>query len=608
MAWTGNILRVDLTGQMCRSDHLRQEWAELYLGARGLGTKYLKEEMGANTDPFSPENVLIFATGPLTGTNSPTGGRFCVITKGALTNAIACSNSGGQFGGELKLAGWDMIIITGKAKTPVYLLIQDEKVHLHSASDFIWGNTVWETEKKLRSKHQDPLIRIASIGSAGENLVRYACIVNDKDRAAGRSGVGAVMGSKNLKAIAVRGTKGVSVRDPKAFLSAVAESRSLLDPSEGRLQLAMNGTMSMLDITQAHGSLPTRNCQDVQFEGANKINLAAMKRPRESDHGANLQANKACFACPIGCGRVSKIDPEHFSIQGKPQYQEALGGLEYEAGYALGPMTGVSDIEAATYVNAACNEHAMDPISFGATVAAAMELFENDAISLKETNGVALKFGSAKGLVWAVDVTGRFKGFGQELALGSKRLCEKFGYPQFAMVVKGQEFPGYDPRAMQGMGLAYATSNRGACHLRADPYSDDFDHLQTKGKAKIVKESQDGNSFIDSTGLCAFAFGDMGIDEVCSQLSAALPSSWDKQRAQDTGERIWNLERQFNLDAGFKKDDDTLPERVLKEPAKSGSGKGWVSQVPLMLKEYYQLRGWDSEGFPTKETLSRLGL
>lgn len=608
MAWHRKILRVDLTANTCTSEPLNMDWAHSYLGSRGLATKYLAEEMNATISPLSPENMLIFATGPLTGTNAPTGGRFSVVTKGALTNAIACSNSGGQFGGELKMAGWDMIIIQGKAKKPIYLVIQDEKATLFPADNFIWGDSVWTTEKKIRSKHQDPLMRIASIGVTGEKMVRYACIVNDKDRAAGRSGVGAVMGSKNLKAIAIRGTRGVSIHDPKTFMEKVEESRNLLDASDGRLGLSDNGTMAMLDVTQAHGSLPTRNCRDVQFEDANSINLASMKRLRESDHKSNLQGNKACFSCTIGCGRIAKIDPQHFSIKDKPEYQNALGGLEYESGYSLGPMTGVSDIEAATYVNAACNEHSMDPISFGATVAAAMELYEIGAIGKNETEGIKLEFGSAEALVWAVNITSSGQGFGKDLGMGAKLLCEKFGHPELAMVVKGQEFPGYDPRAMQGMGLAYATSNRGACHLRADPYSDDFEHVRTDGKAKIVKDTQDDTGFVDSTGLCAFVFGDVGIDLVCQQLSSALPAHWNRERARLTGERIWNLERQFNLAAGFSKRDDTLPERILNEPAKTGAGKGWVNEIATMLPEYYELRGWDSDGIPTTETISRLNL
>jgi aldehyde:ferredoxin oxidoreductase len=584
------------------------EWAAQYLGQRGLASKYLAEEMDPKADPLSPENRLIIATGPLTGTAAPTGGRYSVITKGALTGAIACSNSGGYFGGELKLAGWDMIIFEGKAPKPVYLWIADDHAELRDAEGFIWGKSVWEAEPLIKARHQDPLIKIASIGRAGENLVRYACVMNDLDRAAGRSGVGTVMGSKNLKAIAVRGTKGVAVEDPKAFLAAATRARDLLGSSEIRDDLAKNGTPAMMDVTQAFGSLPTRNNRDVQFEGAHKIGATAMATRRRTDGHANLVTNKACFACTIGCGRVARMDPTHFAAAGKDRYLAASGGLEYESGYALGPMVGVDDIDAATYANFVCNEQGMDPISFGATVAAAMELYETGAITSAETGGIPYTFGSAEALVNAADLTGVAEGFGKDIGLGAKRLCEKYDHPEFAMVVKGQEFPGYDGRAMQGMALAYATSNRGACHLRADPYEDDFSGGKLEGKAKIVKTTEDQNTAVDSTGLCAFPMMICGLEEAASQLDAACEGDWTVERLRETGERIWNLERRFNLAAGFTAADDTLPKRILKEAAKSGSGKGKVAELGKMLPDYYEQRGWAPDGVPTTQTLQRLGL
>ncbi len=608
MAWQRKILRVDLTAGICTAEPLNMEWAAQYLGQRGLASKYLAEEMDPKADALSPENRLIFATGPLTGTAAPTGGRYSVITKGALTGAIACSNSGGYFGAELKLAGWDMIIFKGKAPKPVYLWIADDRAELRDAEGFIWGKSVWEAEALIKARHQDPQIKIASIGRAGENLVRYACVMNDLDRAAGRSGVGTVMGSKNLKAIAVRGTKGVAVEDPKAFLAAVTRARELLGASEVRDDLAKNGTQSMMDVTQAFGSLPTRNNRDVQFEGVEKLNAAAMATRRRTDGRANLITNKACFACTIGCGRVVRMDPTHFAAAGKDRYLTASGGLEYESGYALGPMVGVDDIDAATYANFVCNEQGMDPISFGSTVAAAMELYETGAITDAETGGIPYVFGSAEALVNAADLTGSGEGFGKDLGLGSKRLCEKYGHPEFAMVVKGQEFPGYDGRAMQGMALAYATSNRGACHLRADPYEDDFSGGKLEGKAKIVKTTEDQNTVVDATGLCAFTMMIWSLEEVASQLDAACEGDWTVERLRDTGERIWNLERRFNLAAGFTAADDTLPKRILKEAANSGSGKGKVAELSKMLPDYYEQRGWDPDGVPTTQTLQRLGI
>tara|TARA_R100001129_G_scaffold170441_2_gene139931 strand:- start:7532 stop:9361 length:1830 start_codon:yes stop_codon:yes gene_type:complete len=608
VAWHGKLLRVNLTKGTCTPEPLNMEWVKLYLGQRGLGTKYLYEEIDPKVDPLSPDNKLIFVTGPLTGTCASTGGRYSVVTKGPLTGTVACSNSGGQFGGELKQAGWDMVIIEGKSAKPVYLMLVDDKAELLDAEGFIWGETVWDTEDAIKKRHQDPLIRIASIGGAGEGLSRYACIMNDRDRAAGRSGVGAVMGSKLLKAVAVRGTTGVAVNDPKRFLDVTREKRKILDPSPARARYSGLGTMAMMDVTQAHGSLPTLNCREVQFEHIADVNVKKQHTVRKSDGEAPYQGNKACFACSIGCGRMAKIDPDHFSIKGKARYSGVTGGLEYESAYAVGPMCGVQDVEAATYASALCNEHGMDPISFGATVAAAMELFMEGAITTEQTEGRDFSFGNAEALCWAAEVTGTAQGFGKDLGLGAKRLCEKYGHPEFAMVVKGQEFPGYDPRAMQGMALGYATSNRGACHLKAAPFQDDFQRVTPDGKAKIVKDSQDYIAAIDSSGLCTFTKAAWQAPDYADQIDAACEGDWTVERLLELGERIYNLERLFNNAAGFTAKDDTLPKRVLTEPAKGGAGKGHVAELAKMLPEYYELRGWTPDGEPTTQTLSRLGL
>ena len=611
MGWQGRILRVNLTAGTAKPEPLNMDWAESYLGQRGLASKYLYEEMNPAADALSPENKLILATGPLTGTMASTGGRWSVVTKGALTNAIACSNSGGFFGAELKMAGWDMVIVEGRSEKPVYLHIYNEQAQLLDAEDFIWGETVWDTEDKIRARHKDQSLRIASIGKAGENMVRFACVMNDRDRAAGRSGVGAVMGSKNLKAIAVRGTLGVEVDDPKRFRKVVAEAREKLDTHAARKRLAKVGTMAMMDNTNAYGALPTRNSQDVQFDKISMVNVKALHTKRESDGHANHLANKACFGCSIGCGRVAKIDPDHFTVasyDAKQRYGKAIGGLEYESGFALAPLLAVDDLSAATYANALCNEHGMDPISLGGSIAAAMELFEAGVITTADTDGIDLKFGNAEALCRIAEMTGVGEGFGVDIGLGAKRLCEKYGRPEFAMVVKGQEFPGYDGRAMQGMALAYATSNRGACHMRASPFADDFAHVRPEGKAMIVKETQDANAGKDSTGLCAFAGNAWGPGDYAVQIDAAIGGGWTAERLIETGERIWNLERQFNLGAGLSKADDTLPDRILKDAAKSGVAKGRVAELDKMLPEYYELRGWTAEGVPSNETIKRLAL
>ena len=604
MSWQGQILRVNLTEGTCEAEPLNTKWAQEYLGTRGLATKYLWENMSPTADPMSPENVLIFATGPLTGTMASTSGRYAVVTKGPLTGAIACSNSGGKFGAELKYAGYDLLLIEGRSEVPVYLLIRDERVTLEPANE-IWGTTVWNTEDWIRNRHSNPQLKVATIGVAGEQGVRYAAVINDLHRAAGRSGVGAVMGSKNLKAIAARGTRGVSVKDPVRFMEAVNHGKKILVESSGRAGLTKDGTNAMLTVQQEFGGLPTRNFQEVQFEGADKIDATAMQKVAEDGH-RNLVTNKACFGCTIACGRIAHIRENHFTIVNRKEYWHASGGLEYETAFAVGSVCGVDDIDACTFAGYLTNEHGFDPISFGVTLSAAMELYEMGVITKEETDGVELKFGNAEALTIMAEKTGKYEGFGQILGMGSKRMCEKYGHPELSMSVKGQEFAGYDSRALQGMGLGYATGNRGACHLKHDTFAEDFDDQTGTGKAEPCKTSQDRQAAVDSTGVCMFV--DWETDDFAAQIDAACEGHWDAARLFETGERIWNLERMFNLSAGFTAADDTLPDRLLKDPCPSGTAKGKVNELAKMLPEYYSLRGWTEDGRPTSETLERLGL
>ena len=397
MTWAGKILRINLTTGSIKTEPLNMQWARDYVGSRGLGSKYLISEIDPKVDPLSPENKLIWATGPLTGTMASTGGRYTVITKGPLTGAIACSNSGGYFGAELKMAGWDMVICEGKSPKPVYLYINDGNVELRDATG-LWGKSVWETEAELKKTLQDPLTRVSSIGKAGENHVLYASIVNDLHRAAGRSGVGAVMGSKNLKALAVRGTLGVgNVRDPKAFMKVTAEKKKILaDNAVTGQGLPAYGTQVLMNVINEIGGLPTRNHRDVQFEGAKDISAEAMAAPRATDGKKHLVTNQACFGCTIACGRISKMDETHFTVQNKPQYWGASGGLEYEAAWALGAANGVKDLEALQYANLLCNEEGIDPISFGATVGAVMELYEMGVLTQEQLDSL---YASSKAII-----------------------------------------------------------------------------------------------------------------------------------------------------------------------------------------------------------------
>ncbi len=615
MGWNRKVLRVNLTAGTCTPEPLNMAWANDYLGSRGLASKYLVEEIDPKVDPLSPDNKMIMATGPLTGTMASTGGRYTVVTKGALTNAIACSNSGGYFGAEMKFAGWDMIIFEGKSPKPVYLYVENDKAELRDASD-LWGKTCWETEETIKVSHQDPQIRVSSIGAAGENAVLFACIVNDLHRAAGRSGVGAVMGSKNLKAVAIRGTQGVSgIKDFPAFLQATSAAKKVLaDNAVTGQGLPKYGTQVLMNVINEMGALPTRNHRDVQFEEAGKISAEAMHEKRSTDGKTHLVTNNACFGCTIACGRISRIDETHFSVKNSPKYWGASGGLEYEAAWALGAANGVGDLEALQYANMLCNEHGMDPISFGATVGAVMELHDLGILS-KEQIGLDANFGSAEALCKLVEMTAHGEGFGKEIGMGSARLCAKYGRPDLSMGVKGQEFPAYDSRGIQGMGLAYATSNRGACHLRGYTVASEVlgipvktDPLVTDGKAELVKAFQDATGVFDAAGICIFTSFAWTLADVQPQLQAACEGDWSMDKLNEVGERIWNMERQFNLAAGFTAKDDDLPPRLKTEPAKTGPAKGLVNGLDKMKPEYYKVRGWTPEGVPEKATLERLGL
>ncbi len=615
MGWNRKVLRVNLSAGTCTPEPLNMAWANDYLGSRGLASKYLVEEIDPKVDPLSPDNKMIMSTGPLTGTMASTGGRYTVVTKGALTNAIACSNSGGYFGAEMKFAGWDMIIFEGKSPKPVYLYVENDKAELRDAAH-LWGKTCWQTEETIKTSHQDPLIRVSSIGGAGENQVLFACIVNDLHRAAGRSGVGAVMGSKNLKAVAIRGTKGVSgIKDFPAFLAATTAAKKVLaDNAVTGQGLPKYGTQVLMNVINEMGALPTRNHRDVQFEEAGRISAEAMHEKRATDGKPHLVTNAACFGCTIACGRISKIDETHFSVKNSPQYWGASGGLEYEAAWALGAANGVGDLEALQYANLLCNEHGMDPISFGATVGAAMELYDLGILS-REQIGVDAKFGSAEALCQLVEMTAEGEGFGKELGLGSARLCAKYGRPELSMSVKGQEFPAYDSRGIQGMGLAYATSNRGACHLRGYTVASEVlgipvktDPLVTDGKPELVKAFQDATGVFDAAGICIFTSFAWTLADVQPQIQAACEGDWSMDKLNEVGERIWNMERQFNLAAGLTAKDDDLPPRLKTEPAKTGPAKGLVNGLDKMKPEYYKVRGWTPDGVPEKATLERLGL
>ena len=596
--WQGKLLRVDLTAGTCTDEVLNELWAKKYLGGRGLGTKYFVEEVAADVDPFSADNKLILAAGPLTGTYGAANGRYMVITKSPQTGTIASSNSGGYFPSELRYAGYDMIIFEGKAEYPSYLQIHNDKVQLVGAVH-LWGKSTKETEDQILAEfHGDA--KIACIGPAGENLVSFAAIINDKHRAAGRTGIGAVMGSKNLKAIAIRGTGGVKIADPAAYREAALEAYGMLkqNPVSGEGLPAL-GTPVLVNVINQLGALPTKNFQKDTFEGAEAIS-------GETLASTYLKRNKGCMGCIIGCGRVTGLAGARFGGNGE--------GPEYESIFALGSACGVDDLAAITKANYICNEYGMDTISAGATVACAMELAEKGLLSEEEI-GMTLGFGDADAMVKLVEMTAKREGFGEKLAMGSYRLAESYGVPELSMSVKKLEFPAYDARGIQGIGLNYATSNRGACHVRGYMISPEvlglpekLDPQATEDKAVWTKIFQDFTATVDSSGVCLFTTFAIGAPQFANFCTAATGAEFTEETIMEIGERIYNMERVFNLKAGVDPSQDTLPKRLLEEPISDGPLKGELSKLDQMLPEYYQERGWSTEGIPTDERLQALGL
>jgi len=596
--WHGKLLRVNLTAGTCEIEALNEEWAKDYIGGRGLATKYFVEEVAADVDPFSADNKLIMATGPLTGTYGAANGRYMVITKSPLTGTIASSNSGGYFPSELRYAGFDMIIFEGKSEYPVYLQVYNDTVQLVGAVH-LWGKSTDEVEDAILAEfHGDA--KVACIGKAGEELSLTACIINDKHRAAGRSGVGAVMGSKNLKAVAVRGTGGVKVADPQAYREAAIEAYGMLkeNPVSGQGLPAL-GTPVLVNVINQFGALPTRNFQDDTFEGAEAISGEALV-------DKYLKRNKACMGCVMGCGRVTGLKGSRFEGDGE--------GPEYESIWALGAACGVDDLAAITKANYICNEYGIDTITTGSTIGCAMELAEKGLISADEI-GMPLKFGDADAMVKLVEMAAKKEGFGEKLSLGSARLAEMYGAPELSMTVKRLEFPAYDGRGMQGMALHYATSNRGACHVRGYLVSPEIlglpeklDPQATEGKPVWAKIFQDFTAVVDSSGVCLFSTFALGVPQFAAFCSAATGEDFTEEKLMEVGERIYNMERMFNLKAGIDPSQDTLPKRLLEDPIHDGPLKGEVAKLGEMLPEYYQERGWSSEGIPSDEKLSALGL
>ncbi|MGQ9631093.1 MAG: aldehyde ferredoxin oxidoreductase family protein [bacterium] len=618
LGYSGRILRVNLSAGKVSVDELDEGKARKFLGGRGLGARILFDEVPAGADPLGPENRLIFAMGPLAGTYAPGSGRFAVVGKSPLTGGFGEAYTGGFFAHELKYAGYDGIVVEGKSPKSVYIHIMDDKVEIRDASH-IWGREVADVERTIRDELGDRDYKIASIGLAGENLVRFACIINDTDRAAGRTGLGAVMGSKNLKAIAVRGTGGVKVADPEGF-----RKHAITDIAKIKAHPWLGGSLSELGTSggveglDEMGILPTRNWGAGTFKYANRISGTAMKN-------TILLGHRACQACPIGCTRVVEVKGGPFGGV-RPEY----GGPEYETVAALGSLCWNNNLEAIALANQMCNAYGMDTISTGSVIAFAMDCFEGGLLTEKDV-GFRLAWGDPQAIVKLVGLIAKREGIGDLLAEGTRKAAQKIGgdAPKLAVEVKGLEMGMHEARGKKGLGISYATAPRGADHMEGfhDPaYTKDnaapelgivkgMDRFTLEGKPKAVCAVENYNSFIDSLPICSFMSlpiaGIKNTDEITGMLAAA--TGWNDLTFEEEiaiGERNYNLARAFTVREGGGRADDRLPWKMSKPLPEGASKDQIISQKDLAeaLREYYKIRGWTKDGVPSKNKLVELGL
>lgn len=592
------IARINLTTGEIKTEKLDIELAHKFIGGRGLGTKMLYDEGVATVAPLSPENKLIYITGPMTGSASPSSGRYMVVTKSPLTGMIACSNSGGIWGAKLKYAGWDALIVEGQAPEWTYINIVDDKIELLNAEKY-FGMMSEEIDDALKAVHGSNA-SVLNIGPAGENQVLMAAIMNDKDRAAGRSGVGAVMGSKKLKAIVVTASRNNItdiIYDVPALKAANMDCIKLIRENGVTGQgLKTYGTAVLVNIINNIGTFPTKNWQESYYDKGDDIS-------GETLVDTYLVKNSACHRCPIACGRVVNVNGR------------IVGGPEYEPLWAYGGNCGNNDLNIIDEANMLCNELGLDAISVPCTIAAAMELYQRGYIKEEECDGVPLEWGSTKALIeWTKRIGQPDSPLAKLMSSGSARLCEYYGHPEYSMSVKKQEMPAYDARGIQGIGITYATSNRGGCHVRGYMISPEvlglpqqLDRTVTDDKAFWAKTFQDLTAVIDSMGNCLFTSFALGAPQYAALLNAATGTNYTPEELLVIGDRIYNIERMFNKAAGMKPEDDRLPKRLSEEPISNGPSKGQVSQIKLTLPQYYEARGWVN-AFPTDETLKKLGL
>lgn len=597
----GRLLRVNLDDHTFKSEEIPEKLLIEYIGGRGLGSKILFDEVPGKVDALGSENKLIFATGPLTGINAPTTSRYAIVSKSPLTGTVGGCSSGGHFGVDLKSTGYDLLIVEGVAKNPCYICIIENSVEIRDASG-LWGKNTHETTDALLSE-TDAKAGIACIGPSGEKRQLIAAIMNEKNHAAGRGGLGAVMGSKNLKAVVVSGNNKTPISDKDAVDRAIKQWRTFVGETPlTKDVLKEYGTPALVNTINHDGSFPSYNFQEGVFNDAESISGETFKE-------LYFVKRQPCANCPIACARITAT-PER---EGK--------GPEFETIWSFGASCGVNDLEKIIHANYNCNELGIDTISAGNTVACAMEMSEKGFFTdtvvqqIRKDIGKDLKFGDADAIVILSELIGKNKGFGKELGLGSARLAEKYGHPELAMHVKGLELPAYDPRGFHGMSLTLSTNNRGGCHLRsylvsAEAISTPFaiNRFERKGKAGLAKLYQDLTTTIDSMVACLFTSFALNPDLYAKLVGSVMGIEMDGNALLKTGERIWTIEKLFNLREGKSRKDDTLPDRVLNQPFSSGLSKGHKIEFDELLDEYYQVRGWTEDGIPTLEKLEELEL
>jgi aldehyde:ferredoxin oxidoreductase len=587
--YAGKMVYADLSAGTVTIKPTPPELKQQYIGGRGFGIRLLTDMVDPKVDPLGEKNILVFAAGPLTGTGIPLGSRYEVSTISPLSGTAMSGNSGGVFGWKMKKAGFDAVVVTGRSRRPLWLFLDSGKAEFRDASG-LWGMTTGQTTDAIIRELGDQSVRVACIGPAGENKVRFACIINEKTRAVGRGGIGAVMGSKNLKAIAARGNLPIRAAD-EAQLDVVKE-RVKKKITENGIEQALQkyGTAVLVNIINENYVLPTRNFQTAHFPEAEKVSGETMA-------ATILKQNKGCYSCIVKCGRVCEFDGESGE------------GPEYEPAWAFGPDCGIDDLKAVARANNICNEYGLDAISAPTTIACLMEMAEKGYVNHP------IRFGDAKGMLALVMQIAQREGIGNELAEGSFRFATKYGHPEYSMSSKQQELPAYDPRGIQGYGLATATSVRGGDHVYGYLISPEIlgapeklDPLVTKGKPQWAKIFQDLSAAIDASGMCLFTSFALGADDYAELLTATTGMKIDAAELLKIGDRIWNLQKLYNIKRGFGRKDDTLPARLLNEPLKEGAAAGQVWRREEMLDEYYTLRGWDKEGTPTPGKLKELGL